>query len=51
MVVGAKTFVVDYFLATPAYRDTIAHGGVLKPGVHARIHHREGEILRVDVKP
>jgi hypothetical protein len=50
VVVGGKTFVVSYFVATPAYRDTIAHGGVLKPGAYARIYHRDGEILRVDLK-
>ena len=48
--VGGTTFEIDHFLATPAYHDTIAHGGVLKDGVRARIYHRDGAILRVDVQ-
>ena len=50
IVVGGGEFEVNYFLATPAYRDTLAHGGVLKEGVYARIYHRGGAILRVDIK-
>src|SRR4051812_15759989 len=49
IVVGGKPFEVDYYLATPAYHDTIAHGGVLKAGVHARISHVDGNIVRVEV--
>ena len=48
--IGDAQLEVNYFYATPAYRNTIAHGGVLDEGVHARVYHRDGEILRVDVR-
>ena len=41
---------VNYFYATPAYRNTLAHGGVLGSGVYARIYYYNGEILRVDIR-
>jgi len=47
--IGDVELVVDYYYATPAYRQTIAHGGVLKENAHARVYHYNGEILRVDV--
>jgi hypothetical protein len=50
IVVNGTQFEVNYFLMTPAYRDTIAHGGVLRNGVYARIYHQDGEILRVDIR-
>jgi len=50
VVVNGVRFEVNYFFATPAYRDTIAHGGALKPGVYARLYHADGAILRVDVR-
>jgi hypothetical protein len=48
--IGGQRFVVDYYLHTAAYRDTIAHDGVLTPGAYARVYHRDGQILRVDVR-
>lgn len=50
IVVDGVRFEVNYFLATPAYRVTIAHGGVLKDGVYARIYHSNGAILRFDIR-
>jgi hypothetical protein len=50
IVVNGAPFEVNYFLVTPAYRDTIAHGGVLKNGVYTRIYHHDGQILRVDIR-
>ena len=47
--IGDAELQINYFHATPAYRDTIAHGGVLKDGTHARVYHYHGEILRIDV--
>lgn len=41
---------VDYFSGRIGYQDTIAHGGVLREGVHARVYHHAGVILRVDVR-
>jgi hypothetical protein len=50
IVVNGAQFEGNYFLVTPAYRDTIAHGGVLKNGVYTRIYHHDGQILRVDIR-
>jgi hypothetical protein len=48
--VNGKEFEVNYFYATPAYHNTIAHKGVLNAGTYARIYYYDGEILRVDVR-
>lgn len=48
--VNGKEFEVNYFYATPAYHNTIAHKGVLSAGTYARLYYYEGEILRVDVR-
>jgi hypothetical protein len=50
ITVNGKQFEVNYFYATPAYRKTLAHGGVLRSGVYARIYYSDGEILRVDIR-
>jgi hypothetical protein len=41
---------VDFFSSTPAYKQTIAHGGALREGVHARVWHCDGLILRADIR-
>jgi hypothetical protein len=48
--VNGTQFEVNYFLATPAYRKTLAHGGALSAGTYARIYYSDGEILRVDIR-
>ena len=48
--VSGKQFEVNYFYATPAYHNTIAHKGALNAGTYARIYYYDGEILRVDVQ-
>ena len=48
--VNGKEFEVNYFYATPAYHNTIAHKGVLNAGTYARIYYYEGEILRIDIR-
>jgi len=50
ITVNGKQFEVNYFYATPAYRNTLAHGGVLGSGVYARLYYHNGEILRVDIR-
>jgi hypothetical protein len=50
ITVNGKQFEVNYFYLTPAYRNTLAHGGVLGGGVYARIYYYNGEILRVDLR-
>jgi len=50
ITVNGKQFEVNYFYMTPAYRNTLAHGGVLGGGVYARIYYQNGEILRVDIR-
>jgi hypothetical protein len=48
--VNGKEFEVNYFYATPAYHNTIAHKGALNAGTYARIYYYDGEILRVDIR-
>jgi hypothetical protein len=48
--VGGRAFEVNYYLATPGYKQTIAHGGALREGVYARLHYEGGVILKVEVK-
>jgi hypothetical protein len=50
ITVNGKQFEVNYFYLTPAYRNTLAHGGVLNAGVYTRIFYHNGEILRVDIR-
>ena len=50
ITVNGQQFEVNYFYATPAYRKTLAHGGVLGAGVYARIYYDNSEILRVDLR-
>ena len=50
VTVNGEQFEVNYFLATPAYRNTLAHRGVLSAGTHARIYYYNGEILRIDIR-
>jgi hypothetical protein len=50
ITVNGKQFDVNYFYLTRAYRNTLAHGGVLAAGVYARIYYHNGEILRVDIR-
>ena len=48
--VNGQQFEVNYFYATPAYRNTVAHKGALNTGTYARIYYYNGEILRVDIR-
>jgi len=48
--VNGKELEVNYFYATPAYHNTIAHKGALNAGTYARIYYYDGEILRVDIR-
>jgi hypothetical protein len=50
ITVNGKQFEVNYFYVTPAYRKTLAHGGVLGGGTYVRIYYHNGEILRVDIR-
>ena len=50
ITVNGKQFEVNYFHLTPAYRNTLAHSGVLNSGVYARIYYHNDEILRVDIR-
>ena len=49
ITVEDQTFEVNYFLVTPGYKQTISHGGVLREGVFARLHHYDGVILKVEI--
>ena len=48
--VNGQEFELNYFYATPAYHNTIAHKGVLNAGTYARIFYYDREILRVDTR-
>ena len=48
--IGGARFEIDFFVSTHAYHKTIAHGGYLREGVYAKVFHRNGNILRIDVK-
>jgi hypothetical protein len=50
ITVGDQTFEVNYFLATPGYKQTISHGGVLREGVYVRLHHYDGIILKLKLE-
>jgi hypothetical protein len=47
---NGNEFEVNYFLSTPAYRNSIAHKGVLNAGTYARIYYVNREILRIDIR-
>jgi hypothetical protein len=51
IIVGGRQFEINYFMVTPGYRQTIAHGGALREGVYARLHHYDGVIIKVEVRP
>ncbi len=48
--IGGTKLEINAFHATTAYREIIAHGGVLREGVYARVYHYNGRVLRVDVR-
>jgi hypothetical protein len=50
IIVGNRQFEINYFLLTPGYRQTIAHGGALREGVYARLSHYDGVIIKVEVR-
>jgi hypothetical protein len=51
IIVGDRQFEIDYFRVTPGYQQTIAHGGALRERVYARLHHYDGVIIKVEVRP
>ena len=42
--------IVDYFMLTPAYKQTIAYGGVLREGAKVRVWYYDSHVLRIDVQ-
>jgi len=44
-------FELRYFEATDFYNINVEHGGVLKDGVYAKIYHKDGDILKVELNP
>jgi hypothetical protein len=49
ITIDGQPFEIDYFHANTGYNESIAHGGVLKQGAYARIHHCDGVIYKVEV--
>jgi hypothetical protein len=50
IIVGDRQFEIDDFRVTPGYQQTIMHGGALREGVYARLHHYDGVITKVEVR-
>jgi len=48
--IGGVQFDIDYFVSTPAYRQTISRGGALSNGVQARLCYKDRKILKVEVQ-
>lgn len=49
IAIGEREFEIDYWRQTPGYNLTIAHGGVLRDGVHARLTYDRGVLLKVEL--
>ena len=47
--IGNDEFVIDYHKFTVGYDLTITNGGVLKDGIYARVYHKKGIIMRIDI--
>ncbi len=50
LLIDGREIEINYFSTTPGYHKTVAHGGVLREGVYARIFINKNTILRVDIK-
>lgn len=50
ITVDGQPFMVDFFSEAPGYKDTISHGGVLREGTYAKIHHCDGAIVKIEIK-
>jgi hypothetical protein len=55
IVIGETELEINFFVVTFGYKDTIAHNGVLREGVYARIYYTDRgmydtTILRIDIK-
>lgn len=48
--IGRDVFTINYFHTTPGYNLTITHGGALRDGVYARVYHKKGTIMRIDIR-
>ena len=48
--IDGMEFEISFFLMTAAYRQTVSHGGALREGAQARVFHKNGRILRVDIR-
>lgn len=47
--IGEQQFEINYYRKTHAYRTTLAHGGVLRDGVTARVGYVNDEILAIEI--
>ncbi|MBI5725383.1 MAG: hypothetical protein HZA50_15610 [Planctomycetes bacterium] len=48
--IGGVRLTVNAFGRVPVYKETIASGGALREGVHARVYYYSEKILRVDIQ-
>ena len=47
--INGREIEFSYFRSTPAYHQTISHGGILKEGAYAKVYLYKGKILRIDI--
>jgi hypothetical protein len=48
--IGDTEFEIDAFRLSYGYDRIIAHGGVLRDGVYARVYYHDDAILRIDIR-
>jgi len=48
--VGSQAFEIDYFRASPFYKQTIAYDRYLKEGAYVKLYHVKNKIYRIDVR-
>jgi len=50
ITVDNQVFEINYFRASPFYKQTIAYGGYLKEGAYVKLYHVKNKIYRIDVR-
>lgn len=47
--IGDQEFEINYYRKTAAYRITLAHGGLLKDGITARVSYIDDQIVAIEI--
>lgn len=48
--IDGQPFVIDHFVLSKYYKQTIARKGLLRKGNYVRVYHVDGDIARIDIK-